>query len=140
MTDAAAYPSCVHGKKIYERCVSCEADMLLGKHGGIEKVCDSAVANGEGRQVPPSAGPSVASATEGDAPISKQAADRLAELAKNAIKERDVLRGAVALALPLLIQASYDARAVDVDRSAKLHDAYQALINAFEFRADGGEL
>lgn len=37
MTDAAAYPSCTHGKKIYERCESCEADARAGKHGGFER-------------------------------------------------------------------------------------------------------
>jgi hypothetical protein len=37
MTDAAAYPSCVHGRKVYERCTECEADMKAGKHGGFER-------------------------------------------------------------------------------------------------------
>jgi len=37
MTDANAYPACVHGKKVYEYCAQCEADARAGKHGGFER-------------------------------------------------------------------------------------------------------
>jgi hypothetical protein len=37
MTDASAYPSCVHGRKIYERCEACEAGAKAGAHGGFER-------------------------------------------------------------------------------------------------------
>jgi hypothetical protein len=37
MTDTADYPSCVHRRKIFERCEACELDAKLGKHGGFER-------------------------------------------------------------------------------------------------------
>lgn len=45
MTDAAAYPSCVHGRKIYERCEPCEEGAKRGEHGGFRRAPESS--NGE---------------------------------------------------------------------------------------------
>lgn len=35
MTDADAYPVCVHGKKVYESCEPCADGALRGEHGGF---------------------------------------------------------------------------------------------------------